>query len=407
MKPPPWTTEVTEPAERSAAEALATAQTEPSPWDARREREVLEAIRTRLETKAPRSSGRFGIAAFATAAVVLFAILFVRGPWRRSQTTQPAIEATEDPDFEFAQATPDHPAVLSVRRGKVGISAKTAIRYQLDAPGLKGQVDASVFWVRVAGALSTLEVVDGSAEIMTRSGKLIRIFAGQSIASNDPRLEQVSAASPATPTPTPALAPARATSSPSTLSSRPTLDRDQCAGLAALDARRTCYLHVAVGNDLAAQNAVLELGILEQEEAHNGASALEYWRSYQQRFPGGPLGPEASVAILGELLAEHRVAEARREADNFLEQFPQDGRIGSIRITRAELECQDRGAAALNEFTRLEQSPGVDRSELLYRRGSCESRLGQQDVARAHWRESLDLNPNGPRAEELRRLLGE
>jgi hypothetical protein len=308
MKPSPWTQESVDPAEREAASALAGARSEPEPWSAAQERAALDGIRARL---APRPAWRpVAVGFFATAAAMALVLVGVRH--RQADPARPvaAVEATAQADYALVPAGPGRDAVLSVKRGEVRVHGAAPARFTLELPGLKGHVDARVFRVQAAGALSTLEVVEGSAELLSRDGRAVRINQGQTITSDDMRLQATK----------PGLAP------------------DPCAGQGAVEVRRACYLRASAGDDLAAQNAILELGLLEQEEARNGAAALEAWRGYQRRFPTGPLGPEASVAILGELLAERRYDDARGEADRFLTQYPQDGRAAEVRRTRDELK---------------------------------------------------------------------
>jgi len=387
MKPTPWTTEAVGPAEKHAAELLAAARVEPEPWSAAREREVLAAIRARAGER-PSLAGRlvlFTTVAVASAAAVL--LISKQLPAR-----PPALVASADADYSVTPPSPTEPQILEVHRGSVHVKRDAPVVYTLDAPGLHGRIEASVFDVQVAGARAELAVEQGSAEVITRDGRTLHVAAGQRIASDDPRL------APLAPTPVAQPKPETSMRSPSA---------DLCASITELDSRRACYVRVARGDDLAAQNAMLELGILEQEDAHDGASALEYWRAYQKRFPAGALGPEASVAILGELITEQRLADARKETASFLANYPQDGRVGELRITRAALGCQLHGAAGLTELDALEETPGIDLPALRLEQGKCEARLGHVEVAHARWNDGLQREPKGPHADELRRLLGE
>ncbi|MBS2029568.1 MAG: hypothetical protein JST54_16820 [Deltaproteobacteria bacterium] len=391
MKPTPWTTEAAEPAEKRAAEALAAARVEPEPWSPAKEREVLAAVRARVEER-PSLAGRlvlFAAVAGASAAAVFFASRLVSS----TPPAPPQLLASADADYTVTPSAPSQPVALSVHRGSVHVKRDASGVYTLDAPGLSGRVEARVFDVQVAGARAELVVEEGSADVVTRDGRTLHIAAGQRIASDDPRLQ------PPTPAPQPQPQPQHAsTRSPSA---------DLCAAITDLASRRACYVRVAQGDDLAAQNAMMELGMLEQDEAHDGASALEYWSAYQKRFPAGALGPEASVAILGELLSEQKLVEARKEAESFMAKYPQDGRVGELRITRASLGCQLRGASGLSELDALEGVAGVDLPSLRLEQGKCEARLGRHDEAREHWLDAVQRDPNGPHVDELRRLLGE
>ena len=386
MKPTPWMSEAVDPGERKAADALADMRAEPTPWTPAHQREVLDAIRAR--TSAPQGlQPHHAIMTGAALALAALVIVVVRP--HAPAVVAPIVEASADAKYQLTPASSARPAWLQVAQGAVRVSAPSSTRFDLEAPGLRGHVDARLFRVQVAGASCLLSLDDGTAELFALDGRVVYVPAGQSIHSADARLGK---------------APIRATPVPTVAPNAPSAG-DPCQGAPALEVRRACYQQAARGNDLAAQNAVLELGMIEQEQAHDGAAALSAWRSYQKRFPGGPLAPEASVAILGELLAEHRLADARREADGFLADYPADGRVGEIRLTRADLQCEMGGADALSDFDRLEQSSGIDRAELGFRRGNCEERMGRRDDARTHWRQALELAPTGRRAGELRKLL--
>ena len=390
MKPTPWTTEAAYSAEKHAAEALAAARVEPEPWSQAKEREVLAAVRARVEEK-PSLAGRlvlFAAVAGASAAAVLLIS-------KQLASAPPALVASADADYSVTPSAPAQPAALSVRRGAVHVKRNVPVAYTLDAPGLRGRIEARVFEVQVAGARAELVVEEGSADVITRDGRTLHLAAGQRIASDDPRLQ------PPTPAPQPQPQPAPPHASMRSPSA------DLCAAITDLASRRACYVRVAQGDDLAAQNAMLELGMLEQDEAHDGASALEYWRAYQKRFPAGALGPEASVAILGELLSEQKLADARKEAESFVARYPQDGRAGELRIKRASLGCQLHGASGLSELDALEGMAGVELPSLRLEQGKCEARLGRNDEAREHWLDAIQREPSGPHVDELRRLLGE
>jgi hypothetical protein len=110
-----------------------------------------------------------------------------------------------------------------------------------------------------------------------------------------------------------------------------------CDPQLALDARRACLEKAAAGSGLAAQNALFALGVLERDELHDGPAAVSRWRGFQARFPDGLLASEASIAILGELVAQRRYPEAIEEAAAFQSQFADDSRAVEVGALRSSL----------------------------------------------------------------------
>jgi hypothetical protein len=157
--------------------------------------------------------------------------------------------------------------------------------------------------VAVVGTRFSVSTGLGVSEVVVEEGRVrvekdrrtVLLVAGDSIRSDDPRLTPAQAA--------PAL---------------PCLDQLD------LIARRGCLVHESRGHGVAAENALLALGLLERNQGGGRRRALAPLREYQRRFPNGILAPEVALAIASTLALEGDQAQACAEADAFLRRFPHD-----------------------------------------------------------------------------------
>jgi TolA-binding protein len=241
-------------------------------------------------------------------------------------------------------------------------------------------------------------VSEGKVRAESDVGRAVAVEAGESLRSDDPRL-----AAPPAPQAVPAITLPRL---PASRVEAPPAAPD-CADARSIAARRACYERAAQGHDVAAQNALYGLGLMEQDEAHDGVAALEAFRRYEARFPQGVFAPEASLAILGELLAEKRYPEALQETEHSLALGDESGQ-DRVRFVRAQLLLGplDRPALALPLLHRLVDSgePTL-REEALFSLGLCQEVLGQPDEAEATLRRSLAAYPEGKHAAQIRARL--
>ena len=159
--------------------------------------------------------------------------------------------------------------------------------------------------VAVVGTRFSVSTSQGISEVVVEEGKVRvergqrRVFltAGDSIRSDDPRLMDAQAVLPF-----------------------------PCQGEPSVAARRACLMQKSRSSGIAAENALLALGLLERNEGGNRPRALASFREYQRRFPGGILSPEVALAITSTLALEGDMGKACAEADAFLRRFPRDRR---------------------------------------------------------------------------------
>jgi len=159
--------------------------------------------------------------------------------------------------------------------------------------------------VAVVGTRFSVSTSQGISEVVVEEGKVRvergqrRVFltTGDSIRSDDPRLMDAQAVLPF-----------------------------PCQGEPSVAARRACLMQKSRSSGIAAENALLALGLLERNEGGNRPRALASFREYQRRFPGGILSPEVALAITSTLALEGDMGKACAEADAFLRRFPRDRR---------------------------------------------------------------------------------
>jgi hypothetical protein len=242
---------------------------------------------------------------------------------------------------------------------------------------------------------SWVSVEDGQVRV-EHDGRSATISAGETLHGDDPHL-WVSV--------TPAGAEAhasRAVRSPRNLTS--------CSPTDPIPQRRRCLWRLSGGDDLAAQNALYLLGLLARDQERDGAAALSIWQTYRHRFARGAMSAEVDLAMLDELIAERRFAEALTVSDDFLDQFGSYFRAGEVSLKRAEVLRAEmhRPAEAEESYRRAldrEANPNR-RSEALFGLGLCQETLGQIAEAESTWNRYRKEFPRGRHATEVAQRLG-
>jgi ferric-dicitrate binding protein FerR (iron transport regulator) len=262
----------------------------------------------------------------------------------------------------------------------------------VEAPQMKVVVIGTKFCFETNPRTARVRVTEGRVRVETPQGTSAFVAAGEEIRSDDERLRGV---------PHGALIPATLD-----VPAAPAPEVEGCAGLGGVD-RASCFRHVADGKGLAAQNALYGLGLLARQQ-HDGPAALRYWHDYQKRFPHGVLAPEASLGILGELMAERSYSEAVDEADSYLKAFP-DGLVAEVTLAKAEilqtgLNSPDSAIPIYLGLLTGDLSPSV-RQEVLYSMGLSEQAEGYSSQARELWERYLATYPRGPHAAQVSQLL--
>jgi hypothetical protein len=161
-------------------------------------------------------------------------------------------------------------------------------------PELSVAVVGTRFSVSTSQGISEVAVEEGKVRV-EKGQRLVFLTAGDSIRSDDPRLTDAHAG----------LA-------------FPCQDEPDVA------ARRACLVQESQGPGIAAENALLALGLLERDEGGNRRAALASLREYQRRFPSGILAPEVALAITRTLALDGELGKACAEADAFSRRFPHD-----------------------------------------------------------------------------------
>jgi hypothetical protein len=306
------------------------------PWSAIAQAEVALRLEARLEqAQQPRHTLRWALATSVVLVAAALGLRTIMGP-PHMETVSLGAEGTLELSAETSIDLPPATSQLSGRRivlksGRV--CAEVAHRdlpregpLVVEAPHLKVVVIGTHFCVSTRGDLSDVSVTQGRVRVETPAGGAMSVGAGESIRSDDGRLLMPLKNAPPLPV-SPTLMPALSSAEPHPVTKA-------CAEAAELTERRDCFARLARGQDMAAQNALYGLGLLERDEAHDGVAALNAWQQYETRFPRGVFSPEASLAALGELLQEKRFPEALLETDRYLA-TDEDGGKGRVQLVRA------------------------------------------------------------------------
>lgn len=357
--------------EAARAVPEATPAQEAAVW--RRIRETADA--RKLQRRSPWPIAAPALAAFAL--TVLVAPRLSRGP---------------DP-LAVAHVEPGPGASVEVQGEAVALrqgSLRAGPQAHVRTPQLDVQVGVAHCRIQVAGEVTTVDVQDGEVRVRRGEGPVVVLSGGTRLRSDDPRLAPVPLPAPVAPAAPPQPAPVS----------------DACAALAP-DARTACYTRLAMGDDLAAQNALYMLG-QQEREAHRASSAIQYWRAYEQRFPQGALWPEAAAGILTARLDQADWAGALAAAEAYLARVDSGGRSPEVKLIRANLLREHLGQprAALEGYRALAQSdaPASVRGEALFGQALAARQLGLGDEARAALDAYARDFPAGPHAADVARM---
>jgi hypothetical protein len=214
---------------------------------------------------------------------------------------------------------------LALDRGSVAMEVSGSSTPVLISTPMGRVVTTSARLRLTAGDVMSVAVSSGRASVEV-GGRSVGLARGQEIRSDDPRL------APAPP----------------------------CSSGQAVDARIHCYSKLAESDDLQAQNALYALALLFEEEVKDRPRALDLWREYLRRFPGGALCSEASQGVLRVLVDGGRFAEAEREAAAYVDRFgrAEFSRADEVELIRANLLLERLGdpERALEIYRRLSGS---------------------------------------------------
>ena len=145
------------------------------------------------------------------------------------------------------------------------------------------------------------------------------------------------------------------------------------------------------------------IGLLRRH--HNPAAALPILDGYLGRYPQGVLNREARLARVDALL----MLERTQEALVALEELPLDNgrRSAELLVVRGELRARQDCARAESDFTTaLSRSPdAVLLERILYGRGVCRAKLGNQSGAADDLHRYIERFPSGAYAGQVRRWL--
>lgn len=145
------------------------------------------------------------------------------------------------------------------------------------------------------------------------------------------------------------------------------------------------------------------VGLLRRDR--NAAAALAAFDSYLERYPHGVLNREARVARIDALLMLQRTNAALAA----LETLPFDNgrRSTELQVVRGELRARNDCTGAERDFSAaLSHTPDAGLLErILYGRGVCWSKLGNQAGAAEDFRRYIERFPDGAHAAWARRWL--
>lgn len=199
----------------------------------------------------------------------------------------------------------------AVARLPEGVATRTAGPVQIDLE--QGQLSASVaprrrdeplsivtpqvavvvigtrFSVTVLAGVTTVRVMHGRVRV-ERAGQSVFVDGGGSLRSDDPRFVAASDARGA------ALC----------------TDRKQ---------RRRCLRRVARGSDLAAENALFALALLDHDEQGRPETALSHLHAYEHRFPRGVLSAEVALTVVRIHREQGHAPEACAAAQRYAQRF--------------------------------------------------------------------------------------
>ncbi|HLV20027.1 MAG TPA: FecR domain-containing protein [Polyangiaceae bacterium] len=160
---------------------------------------------------------------------------------------------------------------------------------------------------------------------------------------------------------------------------------------------------------LAAELAMYELGRLRRDALGRPAEALQTFRHYRRRFPGGSFRAEVAVSIAELLLRTGRHVEAVREIDALLSTAAGAERRVELSFLRARsLEALGEWRRAERQYAQLEELGGGAGARARLARARCLEAAGDRARAVAVYRGLLrDGLHEKTASSRLRALLNE
>lgn len=265
---------------------------------------------------------------------------------------------------------------VELSSGQVVIDARREV--EVITPDLEARVGAGRVTVAAEPRRSVVEVAAGDAEVH-RARASLALRAGEKVTSDDARLD------------TPRLL-------------APRVDDGPCAGAEALE----CLTKAAAGNDAAAQEALLHLGLLALDEK-DFAKALSFADRSLAKFPEGARLFDVHLVRFEAVSRLHRDDWARREAAWLLERDQAAPAAPWVALAWGDLELRARSWSAARRAygTVLQLAATPDALvEAHYGLGLTELRADTPEAVAAAFEKALALDPKGPHAAELRRRLG-
>jgi len=265
-------------------------------------------------------------------------------------------------------------------------------------------VHGTEFWTARAGTEASVCLLRGQVEVVGPAGRLAWLEPGQGWRSSDrapgfpgdlpcgraaPPAEAPKVAAPVASTASPA--PARARREPSPVAEAP-------APVATADPAST----------LAEENALYRLGVARRRGG-DARGALDAWREYQRRFPGGVLAEEVDLAMLETELGQGSPS-ALDAAERYLVLWPASTHAPDVHgLYGALLHRANRPAEALAEYERALRGrlSASRRDEALWGRADCLDRLGRAEEAKSAYRAYLAERPDGRFVDRARAALAE
>jgi hypothetical protein len=262
--------------------------------------------------------------------------------------------------------------------------------FLVEAKELLVTVVGTRFCVFAGNEPSWVSVDEGRVRVEARGGPVVAVSAGESVHSNDARLQipevPVVGQMVAAPVPSVARAPAP-------------------LGSPAHELVSTAM--PVPGADLAAENLLYEKA-LQLGAARDLSGSLAVLDEYRQKFPRGVFAAEVDMQRVRALAESQQYAQALSAAEEFDLAHPGDWHEGEVQLARADLlrEHFNRPASAAELYERVLASErrAALRERALY--GVCVSldALSRYDEARVRAHEYLRLFPHGEHAGELARL---
>ena len=214
------------------------------------------------------------------------------------------------------------PRIVELQRGRLLADVATRAADEplsIITPHVVVLVVGTRFTVAVDSDATDVTVEHGRVRV-ERDGRSVFVGAGESLRSDDRRF-----------TP-PVAAPAR------TAAVRPSSRGGKvrsCTAAASSSDRASCLRRVARGTDLAAENALVALALLERTQHADRAAALARLEEYERRFPGGTLTREVALLTVRTLVESGAQREACAYAERYAARLPED----HVTLARLHASC--------------------------------------------------------------------